>query len=114
MVARDGRPWIAYGSMGGDGQPQLHTQVLVNLIDHEMEPAAAVAAPRIRVQADGIKTSLEADYAGAAELARSGFPVELMPPNHHTLGHAHAIVVDGVAAWRAGADPRSDGSVGRS
>jgi gamma-glutamyltranspeptidase len=34
-----------------------------------------------------------------------------MPPGHHSLGHAHAIVIDGPAAWRAGADPRSDGSV---
>lgn len=114
MVGRDGRPWIAFGSMGGDGQPQLQTQVLVNLIDHEMEPAEAVAAPRVRVQADGFKVSVEADYPGAAELARSGFPVELMPPDHHTLGHAHAIVVDAPAAWRAGADPRSDGSVAHS
>jgi len=27
------------------------------------------------------------------------------------MGHAAALVVDGSAEWRAGADPRSDGSV---
>jgi gamma-glutamyltranspeptidase len=27
------------------------------------------------------------------------------------MGHAHAIVIDGPGKWRAGADPRSDGSV---
>ena len=114
MAARDGRPWAIFGSMGGDGQPQLQTQVLINLVDHGLEPAEAVARPRVRVQADGVKISVEADYPGAGELSRSGLNIELMPPKHHTLGHAHAILVDGPGTWRAGADPRSDGSVERS
>jgi gamma-glutamyltranspeptidase/glutathione hydrolase len=114
MAAREGRPWASFGSMGGDGQPQLQTQVLMNLVDHRLEPAEAVARPRVRVQAGGRKISVEADYPGAAELNRSGLDIELMPPKHHTLGHAHAILVDGPGSWRAGADPRSDGSVERS
>jgi gamma-glutamyltranspeptidase/glutathione hydrolase len=114
MAAKDGQPWAIFGSMGGDGQPQLQTQVLVNLVDLGLEPAEAVARPRVRVQADGETISVEADYPGAAELNRSGLKVELMPPKHHTLGHAHAIRIDGAGSWRAGADPRSDGSVERS
>jgi len=114
MAARGGRPWASFGSMGGDGQPQLQTQVLMNLVDHGLEPAEAVARPRVRIQAHGEKISVEADYPGAGELRRSGLNIELMPPKHHTLGHAHAILVDGPGAWRAGADPRSDGSVERS
>ena len=114
MAARDGRPWAIFGSMGGDGQPQLQTQVLMNLIDHGLEPAEAVAQPRVRVQAGGEIISVEADYPGAAELGRSELKIELMPPKHHTLGHAHAILVDGPGSWRAGADPRSDGSVERA
>jgi gamma-glutamyltranspeptidase/glutathione hydrolase len=114
MAARDGRPWAIFGSMGGDGQPQLQTQVLLNLVDHGLEPAEAVARPRIRVQADGETISVEADYPAAGDLNRSALKVELMPPKHHTLGHAHAIRIDGPASWRAGADPRSDGSVERS
>lgn len=111
MAARNGRPAIVFGSMGGDGQPQLQTQVLINLVDRGLEPAEAVARPRIRVQADGEVVSVEADDPNARELNRSGLKIELMPPGHHTLGHAHAIVIDGPAAWRAGADPRSDGAV---
>jgi gamma-glutamyltranspeptidase/glutathione hydrolase len=111
MAARDGRPWAIFGSMGGDGQPQLQTQVLINLVDHRLEPAEAVARPRIRVQAGGATVSVEANYPGAGELSHSGQSIELMPPKHHSLGHAHAIVIDGPKAWRAGADPRSDGSV---
>lgn len=110
MAARGGRPWAIFGTMGGDGQPQIQSQVLVNLVDFGLEPAEAVARPRIRVQAGGARTSIEADYPQAAALARSDPGFELMPSRHHSFGHAHAIVIDGPGAWRAGADPRSDGS----
>jgi gamma-glutamyltranspeptidase/glutathione hydrolase len=111
MAARDGRPAIVFGSMGGDGQPQLQTQVLINLVDRGLEPAEAIARPRVRVQAGGEVISVEADDPDARDLNRSGLKIELMPAGHHSLGHAHAIVIDGPNAWRAGADPRSDGSV---
>jgi gamma-glutamyltranspeptidase / glutathione hydrolase len=111
MATRDGRPWAIFGTMGGDGQAQLQAQVLVNLVDHRLEPAEAVARPRIRVQAGGVRTSVEADYPHAAELSRSDRSFQLMPAGHHSFGHAHAILIDGPGAWRAAADPRSDGSV---
>ncbi len=111
MAARDGRPLIAFGTMGGERQPQLQAQVLMNLVDQQLEPAEAVARPRMVFLADGVTLALEADYPGAGEMARSNPNVQLMPPKHHTFGHAQAIVIDGPAAWRAGADPRSDGSV---
>ena len=110
MATRDGRPWALFGTMGGDGQAQLQAQVVVNLVDHRLEPAEAVARPRIRVQAGGARTSIEADYPHAAELSRSDRSFVLMPAGHHSFGHAHAIVIDGPTAWRAAADPRSDGS----
>jgi len=112
MAMRDGRPWAIFGTMGGDGQPQLQTQVLVNLVDHGLEPAEALSRPRIRVLADGSAVTLEADYPGAAGLARSDRQMQLMPAGHHSFGHAHAILIDGPVTWRAAADPRSDGSVG--
>ncbi|HET7467865.1 MAG TPA: gamma-glutamyltransferase [Candidatus Dormibacteraeota bacterium] len=109
LATRDGQPWLLYGSMGGDGQPQLQTQVLMNIVDHGLDPQDAVARPRIRVTADGRTVTVEANYPGA-----KGSPdVELLPPGHHSLGHAHAIVIDGPGRWRAGSDPRADGSVER-
>jgi gamma-glutamyltranspeptidase/glutathione hydrolase len=111
LATRDGRPWALYGSMGGDGQPQLQTQVLINLVDHGLDPQEAVARPRIRITPDGRTVTVEATYPGAAELSRGSSDVRLLPPGHHTLGHAHAIVIDGHAQWRAGSDPRSDGAV---
>lgn len=111
MASRAGRPWAAFGSMGGDGQPQLQAQVAINLIDHKLDPAGAVGRPRIRVAAGGGPLTVEADYPGAAQISRDGGDrVQLMPPRHHQFGHAHAILVDGPAAWRGAADPRSDGT----
>lgn len=111
MAARAGRPWAAFGSMGADLQPQLQAQVLMNLVDQSMEPAVAVARPRMAVLPDGVTLAVEADYPRAGEMARTDKNVMLMPPRHHSFGHAHALVIDGPKAWRAGADPRSDGSV---
>jgi len=111
MASRQGRPWAAFGSMGGDLQPQLQAQVLMNLVDHKLDPAEAVASPRKAILPDGVTLAVEADYPGAGELARADQKVVLMPPRHPSFGHAHAVVVDGPATWRGGADPRSDGSV---
>ena len=111
MAARDGRPWAAFGTMGGERQPQLQVQVLRNLVNEGLEPAEAVARPRMAILVDGQTLAVEADYPGAAQMARADRRVKLMPPKHHSFGHAHAIVIDGPSQWRAGADPRSDGAV---
>ncbi len=111
MAARGGRPWAAFGGMGADLQPQIQAQVYTNLVDHGLDPEQAVARPRMAVLPDGTTIAVEADHADARDLARSGAPVQLMPARTSLFGHAHAIVVDGPGQWRAGADPRSDGSV---
>lgn len=111
MAARDARPWLAFGGMGGDLQPQIQAQVLVNLVDHGLAPDEAVARPRMAILGDGVTTAVEADHPRARELSRSGEAVQLMPARHPMFGHAHAIAVDGPDRWRGGVDPRSDGSV---
>ena len=111
MAARDGRPWAAFGSMGADLQPQLQAQLLSFLADEGLDPAEATARPRMAILPDGVTLAMEADYPNAAQLSRSDRNVRLMPAQHPSFGHGHAIVIDGPDAWRAGADPRSDGSV---
>ncbi len=44
MVERDGEPWLAMGSPGTPPQPV--TQTLVNILDWNMDPVDAAAAPR--------------------------------------------------------------------
>ena len=111
MAARDGRCWAAFGTMGGDGQPQIQAQVFLNLVERRLDPAEAVAQPRVRVVNGGGGLLVEADYPEAGAVARSVAGGRLMPARNHQFGHAAALVVDGTGRWRAGSDPRSDGSV---
>lgn len=46
FVTRGGKPWLSFGVMGGDMQPQGHVQVLCNLIDFGMNLQEAGDAPR--------------------------------------------------------------------
>ena len=46
FVTKNGKPWIAFGLMGGDMQPQGHAQVLVNLVDFGMNLQEAGDAAR--------------------------------------------------------------------
>jgi gamma-glutamyltranspeptidase / glutathione hydrolase len=47
FITRDGQPWISFGVMGGDMQPQGHVQIVINLIDFKMNLQEAGDAPRI-------------------------------------------------------------------
>ncbi|MFQ5743245.1 MAG: gamma-glutamyltransferase [Acidobacteriota bacterium] len=53
MVLRDRRPWMAIGTPGGDSQTQTILQVLLRLLSSDLDPQAAVEAPRWRLQPTG-------------------------------------------------------------
>ena len=48
FVTKDGKPWLSFGVMGGNMQPQGHTQVLLNIIDFGMNLQEAGDAARVR------------------------------------------------------------------
>src|SRR5439155_27234655 len=50
--AGEDRPWVVTGSMGGDDQPQIHAQVVSNLVDGGLDVATTVGAPRWFVDGD--------------------------------------------------------------
>lgn len=47
FVTRNGKPWLSFGVMGGGTQPQMHAQIIVNMIDFGMNLQEAGDAPRI-------------------------------------------------------------------
>jgi gamma-glutamyltranspeptidase len=100
--------------MGADGQPQIQAQLVASLIDRGLEPAQAVAEPRLRVPPGGGGLWVEADYPDAAEILRAGLGATPVPPRYWQMGHAAALIVAGRGRWLAGSDPRSDGSVGEA
>ncbi len=46
FAAKDGVPWMSFGVMGGDMQPQGQTQILVNRVDYGLDVQAAGDSPR--------------------------------------------------------------------
>ena len=48
MLARDGRPLMAFGVMGGDNQAQAHAQIVANVVDFGMHVQEAGDANRVR------------------------------------------------------------------
>ena len=46
FAAKDGVPWLAFGVMGGDMQPQGQTQIVVNRVDYGLDVQAAGDSPR--------------------------------------------------------------------
>ncbi len=46
MLLRDGAAEVAFGAMGGDGQPQTMVQLVQGLVDDGLDPQAAVDRPR--------------------------------------------------------------------
>jgi gamma-glutamyltranspeptidase/glutathione hydrolase len=46
FAAKDGVPWISFGVMGGDMQPQGQTQIIVNRVDYGLDVQAAADSPR--------------------------------------------------------------------
>ena len=115
MALKDGELYSSFGVMGGFMQPQGHVQVLVNMIDHGMDPQEALDHPRFCIT-DGTsngKIALE-----------EGIPVKVMSQlslmGHDVFpltGHARAIFGRGQIINRepksgvliAGSDPRADG-----
>jgi len=77
FITKNGAPWISFGVMGGDMQPQGHAEIVMNLIDFGMNLQEAGDAPRIQHEGS---TSPEAQAepmqdGGWIDL-ESGFPYE--------------------------------------
>ncbi|MFZ0689617.1 MAG: gamma-glutamyltransferase family protein [Acidobacteriaceae bacterium] len=46
FATRNGAPWLAFGVMGGDMQPQGQTQIIVNRVDYGLDVQSAADSPR--------------------------------------------------------------------
>ncbi|HVB73628.1 MAG TPA: gamma-glutamyltransferase [Ktedonobacteraceae bacterium] len=138
MVLRDGQPYMALGTMGGDAQPQIHVQLLTAMLDFGMNPQQAITAPRwrsgrMRIYPPsrpndhisgqrGIDELTDRDIAEVVMLEKrfgNGAPLLLEMLGHRIqfeeswgdgMGHAQAIRVhQAPRLFEGAADPRCDG-----
>ncbi|MGQ0664600.1 MAG: gamma-glutamyltransferase family protein [Pseudomonadota bacterium] len=115
LALKDGAPYLAWGSPGGDGQDQWTLQFLLRHVEHRLNLQAAIDAPMWRSdhwpssfyprQASPAKVTLEGRFAKAtvAELERRGHDVQLA--DDWALGRTCAASKQG-PMLRAAATPR--------
>jgi gamma-glutamyltranspeptidase / glutathione hydrolase len=102
LALADGRPRLVFGTMGGEGQVQIHLQLLFRILIAGQSPDDAIAAPRWTFD----RTTLAVED-GLVVDAPAGMTVGTMAVPE-LAGHAHAILV-GPGVLDAACDPRSDG-----
>ncbi|MEM8964209.1 MAG: gamma-glutamyltransferase [Acidobacteriota bacterium] len=76
FVTKDGKPWLAFGVMGGATQPQAQAKVLINLIDFGMNLQEAGDAPRILHSGSSEPTGDTLTPRGGHVALETGFPYE--------------------------------------
>jgi gamma-glutamyltranspeptidase/glutathione hydrolase len=110
IVLKDNTPFLILGSPGSERIPSAVLQTIANVIDHGMDLASAVAAPRMHWQ-DGT-LYLEGGIAPdvAEQLRRKGHTVVCYRRQERYFGGVHAILIDPETGELTGAaDPRRDG-----
>lgn len=115
MATKDDSLYASFGVMGGFMQPQGHVQVLLNLVEHQMNPQEALDQPRFCIK-DGT--------GGGAVALEEGVPIEVMSDLSNmghiispTAGYGRGIFGRGQIIMRneetgviaAGSDARADG-----
>ena len=116
MILRHGVAEVAFGAMGGDGQPQTMVQLVQGLVDEGLDPQSVVDRPRfvveteaagaplgpVRIESDGVDGSVVAD------LEARGHSVTLAEPKTPIMGWAQMIRRRSDGSYEGGADPRAD------
>jgi oxamate amidohydrolase len=115
LALRDGRPHLIYGTQGADGQPQTLSLLLSLLIDHGLDPAAALSRPRFLLgrtfsdSRDSLKIEENVGSEAVAALAAMGHEISTIDRFSPLGGQAGVIRVGQDGRIDGAHDPRSDG-----
>ena len=120
VILKEGKPFLAIGTPGGDSQDQQILNVLLNLIDFGLDVQAAIEAPRfnsLHPQSSfddhrSLPGVLEIESAAPAavrdELARRGHVLRVRSPYGISTGVVAAGIDPATGLLRGGADPRRE------
>ena len=106
IVLKKGRPFMAVGGSGGPTIISGVLQVTLNILDFHLDPASAVAEPRIHEQAMPDVVIAEEAIAPATRTAleQMGYKLKVVP----ALGATNAITI-APSNLRGAYDPRKGG-----
>ena len=119
FITKNNEPYVSFGVMGGDFQPQGHTQIVMNLIDFGMNLQEAGDAPRWDHTGTSTPTGFTKDGTGEIRM-ESGIPYKtvrgLMDRRHKVrfgrgiYGGYQAIMWDKEnKVYRGASESRKDG-----
>jgi gamma-glutamyltranspeptidase/glutathione hydrolase len=107
FLTQGDRPLGPFGVMGAPMQPQGHSQVVVNLVDYEMNPQAALDAPRWRfIEKNLVLLEASVPQLIVKDLVQRGHQIQIAPAN--MFGKGQMILCDN-GVFVAASEPRADG-----
>jgi len=83
-------PWMAFGIMGGDIQPQAHLAFVANVVDHGLNPQEAIDRPRFRYLA-GTEVAIEEPELPVREGGNLG---DALRARGHTVAPPGNVMID--------------------
>ncbi|WP_291041370.1 gamma-glutamyltransferase [Herbiconiux sp.] len=118
VIVRDAEGAVAaHGTMGGKAQSQIHTQLVLRVLEGA-DPATAVSAPRFIVGGldkgttnDYVMVEADLDDGTRSELERGRLRIVAGSVHDSDAGHSMIARRAADGTLSAGADPRSDGGV---
>ena len=99
FITKNGEPYISFGVMGGDMQPQGHVQIVVNLLDFRMNLQEAGDAPRIYHSGSSEPTGEQMTDGGILHL-ESGIGTEVLQKLMR-MGHVIQWNLGGYGGYQA-------------
>jgi len=111
VFRNDGRFWFSVSTPGSYGILHTTLQMLLNIIEFDADPQAAIEAPRFRVwEETRMQIENRVPFEVLAELSRRGHHLELIGDYSYVVGGGQAVMIDPETNARlAAADPRRDG-----
>lgn len=117
MLFKEGKPYLVYGTMGGEGQPQTQAALVTRIVDYGFSVQGAIDAPRWLygrtwgAKSNSLKVEGRIEKDIIHNLKKRGHIVDVLDPFTDIMGHAGAIKIDPVTNVKfGGADPRGDGA----
>ncbi|RIK34801.1 MAG: gamma-glutamyltransferase [Chloroflexi bacterium] len=115
VVHRDGEPVLVLGAPGGTRIITGVTQVILNVLDHNMSPVEAVSAPRFDCQSNILDAEARIPSWVRDELGQRGFDMFPSIAPYGPFALVQAITRNPeTGKLSGGADPRSGGAVMQS
>jgi gamma-glutamyltranspeptidase / glutathione hydrolase len=124
FAVRDGRPWMSFGVMGADMQPQGQCQIIVNRVDYGLDVQAAGDSPRWHHVGSSQSMGEDAEglgprgvlhlESGVPEAARQGLAALGWPlgPSDGAFGRYHCVeyrMSGSERVYAAASEMRADG-----